>query len=374
MTHSQLTSRRQRHIETFLTRIPPDEWEEADRSAYPISSREWDEVVAADPDLEPQGDGTFRIRSHPEGEPLHYEGGWVAIRKDDSVAIAKMVELAGRLKAFVIDENGRVFDAVEGEAPADSTPATPPPGSVVVATEEERLVRRQMLLLSGILVAFAALTVLVFPPGDRPGAGPAAAVVGMGFALWAVFRTLRPRYYLQLDPQGRMSAIRRSTRSTRDTLLRVDLDRRKTGGIETIWHPLKYPGRTVIELQVRVQGYPWLVLLTTYREQTALVTMNRIAEKLGLAAHDLTDGPPARDVPRTYQLTRDEMKSASPAASWTIFLALTAAAAACFAFGSTAPFKVVGTVLGLLAASVPVGLLLKSSRGSAGKKYHRWLE
>ena len=83
--------RRECNIDTFLTRIPPDEWEVSTSYDYPINKNELEKIVAEDDDLWFDDNQHIRIKSLPDGEPLIVEDGWAYIRKDDTITVEKMV-------------------------------------------------------------------------------------------------------------------------------------------------------------------------------------------------------------------------------------------------------------------------------------------
>ncbi len=364
----------QEYIETYLTRVPPDKWESAGAWEYSISKQEWDAFVGQHPDLEADKEGKYRLKSYPEGMPLIYEDGRILLRKDDSVTLEKMVEMAKALDAYVIDENGRVFESVGGEQDAEISAGPASHGTVIIATEEERMRRRQIMLLIALLMICPLVLVVFFQLSEVHVLAVAAAIVCTVLAVWSAIRMCTPRYALHKEANGRLICYRLNTKSGDDRVVQVELDRDKARSIELVWHPLKYASRTFNEFQVRMQNYPWLVLMTSYKEQRAKKAMQHIAHDLRMIVRDRTHEGPAKDIPQSFQLTKEEMGSASPMLNWTVFLVIAAAAAAAFFLGDSRGLKITGIVLGAIALLFPIVFVLKFKQSTVSEKCQKWLD
>ena len=106
--------------EVHITRA--DDWTLSQQ--HPILEKEWLEVVHSDPTLQVSeedflGDGTDQGHravvwlAHPGKPQFWYGNGMVTKKHPDEPTLAKMVEIAQRLNARVIDDDGA--DIVEEE-------------------------------------------------------------------------------------------------------------------------------------------------------------------------------------------------------------------------------------------------------------------
>jgi hypothetical protein len=111
-------------------------WETKD---FPIIESEWLAVAEADPTLSYSTSDYYDQRledghierihpwlyvAHPEKPPLWYIGGAIETKNPDTQLISKMVEIADKLNAKVIGEEGEVYDS---SGNATSQTEEPPP-------------------------------------------------------------------------------------------------------------------------------------------------------------------------------------------------------------------------------------------------------
>lgn len=375
--------RRISFFETHVTRVPPDRWGEVSPSAFPIEEHEWLACVEADPDLavstEPDetlpgraDERQWKYQSYPEGTPLFYGDGTVHIVQDDSATIEKMAALATRLQARVITETGEVLGEPEGATETDSPAVTSAPGNVRVLTEEERLRRRQCLLALVLCLLVPGWWVYATSTGNAPPPVAMLAALGsLAVAAWAGASYFRSRYFLLWEAAaGRFLVARASTKSTEDRVVTMALERAAFREIELVWFPLEYPDKTFISFHVRAGGHPWLVLLESKNEKQAKAVLVDLARQLGLSYTDRTDQPPATDVPKRYQLTRDEKKAVSGAGKW-LTVAVLAAIGGGFWFGD---FPRLAMTFGLLAIALGLATMHAAMhRPTVPDQYQRWL-
>lgn len=306
--------RRHERLETFVTRVPPDQWGEAGTDQYPITRREWLDYVAEDDDLVAM-DGPqerWKLVSHPEGEPLYFSNGAISIRRDDSVTIERLLEIAAELDAYVVNENGEHFEELPGEKDDDSErPRTVAAGTVRIDTEEERLRKRQCVAVIVIGMVVLAAMVWARVKGEAGSLHLQAGLVAFALSAWALVRYFKSVFVLEKSAQG-VVVYRRNAKSTKNAVSRVELEDAALSGLELVWFPLKYPGQTLIQFHVRGVGHPWLVLYASGNEKRAREMMGRLASQLRLSSEDRTHERPAGDVPKSYLLTKDEEKAVSP--------------------------------------------------------------
>lgn len=358
-------------LETYLTRVPPDQWGEVGTDAFPISHEEWLDFVASDDDLVAIDgqDDQWQLRSHPEGEPLRFENGAIRIDKDDSTTIEHMVAMAQRLGAFVIDENGQLYEELPGEIEGPVAAGSSSPHRVRVDTEEERLRKRQALVVIAVGFLVAAGLVAWIVLGEAAPGHYLGALAAFGLAAYATARYFTTVFFLERSGSETVVA-RRSTRSTADVTSRVVLDPGQLSTLELVWFPLEYAAVTLVEFHVRARDLPWLVLYATHDEARAKKALGRLSRKLLLAEHDRTSEGPVKDVPKQYQLTKEEMKGAGRGGQW-IFPVLFAAFGAGFWFGGYVRVAIVFFVLVVLLLG---GLLWNRRRRGIAEKYRQWLE
>lgn len=363
--------RRYENLETFITRVPPEEWGEAGTEEHPIDRQEWLDYVAGDDDLVAMEgpEERWKLLSHPEGEPLYYENGAISIRKDDSVTIERMLGIAEELDACVINENGELFEELPGETEGASAPSrTVAAGTVRIDTEEERLRKRQCVAVLVIGMAVLAAVVGFRVKGEAGSLHFQAGLVALAVWVWALVRYFKTVFVLEKSATG-VVVYRRSTKSTKNAVHRLELEDGALSELELVWFPLKYPGHTLIQFHVRGVDHPWLVLYASGKETRARDMLNRLASQLRLSTRDRTNERPARDVPRSYLLTKDEEKAVSPAVH--LFFALLFGAVGGLLYYLTY-IRVAMVFLGL-AALFLVGIVWKRSPRKVPEKYRPFL-
>ena len=107
-----------------------EDWLEA--SSQPISADELTQLIASDPDLvfsstgfyerTTEAGGTERIHpilwtAHLEAVPLWFQDGEITAKNPDDFTIVKMLEIAERLHARVLGDDGEIYE-----------PSSSPPG------------------------------------------------------------------------------------------------------------------------------------------------------------------------------------------------------------------------------------------------------
>jgi hypothetical protein len=105
----------------------------------PISEQEWRALAESDPTLQASitdytdrrlADGTIeRVHpwlyvTHPERRALWYYNGAISTKDPDTQLVVKMVQLADRLQAHVIGDEGEVYDQT-GQPIASTIEVTP---------------------------------------------------------------------------------------------------------------------------------------------------------------------------------------------------------------------------------------------------------
>lgn len=101
-----------------------------DAETHPISREQWDAVVSTDPELHVATDNYLEFRA-PDGTtvreravvwhrhlntPFWFERGQITIKNPDDVTIVKALELAGRLKGFVVGDDHEQY-SLQQQAP-----------------------------------------------------------------------------------------------------------------------------------------------------------------------------------------------------------------------------------------------------------------
>jgi hypothetical protein len=86
-----------------------------------ITLEEWRAYAATDPeleaDLEYSRPGTYELISHPDRWPLWYRKGEIYTKNPDDAVIAKLVEIAGHLRARAVGDDDEIY----GVDPKDPT-------------------------------------------------------------------------------------------------------------------------------------------------------------------------------------------------------------------------------------------------------------
>jgi hypothetical protein len=130
----------------YITRA--DEWYESEAS--PIGVEECVAVIKQDPDLRLAGDSAFdsglyfEWTGHPHCiESFELSGGMISIKNPDNPTLAKMLDLAERLQAKVVGDDGESYDrqSLEGSRPKRPRESRP-------AKQRERLSLKEKEALS----------------------------------------------------------------------------------------------------------------------------------------------------------------------------------------------------------------------------------
>ena len=112
--------------EVHITRA--DDWTKSQQ--HPILEKEWLEVVHSDPTLQVseedfRGDGVGERHhavvwlAHPERPQFWYGNGMVTKKHPDEPTLAKMAEIAEKLNAHVIDDDGAQLGEDEASGPSE---------------------------------------------------------------------------------------------------------------------------------------------------------------------------------------------------------------------------------------------------------------
>lgn len=106
--------------DVYITRA--SDW--LDRETFPIPEKEWMIVVQSDPSLQISKEDYFdrttkegnieRLRpvcwkQHPDSVPFWYMDGAIEVKSPDDSTIQKMIEIAKKLNARVIGEDGEEY-------------------------------------------------------------------------------------------------------------------------------------------------------------------------------------------------------------------------------------------------------------------------
>jgi hypothetical protein len=106
--------------EVHITRA--EDWTES--ADYPISESEWLKVVHSDPSLHISDEGTVLWLDHPDkpsDKPqFWYADGMITKKHPDECTLQKMAEIADRLNARVIDDDGAEYGEEEDAETAES--------------------------------------------------------------------------------------------------------------------------------------------------------------------------------------------------------------------------------------------------------------
>lgn len=101
-----------------------------DAETQPVSREQWDSVVSADPELRVSTDDYFEFRA-PDGStvrvgavvwhrhgntPFWFQRGEITVKNPDDATVVKALELAGRLRCFVVGDDHEQY-ALQEEPP-----------------------------------------------------------------------------------------------------------------------------------------------------------------------------------------------------------------------------------------------------------------
>jgi len=202
----------------------------------PISRDEWLEAVSTDGDLTTEeltgadrkalsGVEAWKVKSHPEGTPIYFDGSRAFIREDDARTIEKLVALAERLEATVEGEDGTVFFDVGGATPNESDKASEELAGRVARSRQvrlplhdERIRKRQagVVLVLGLLAPLYAGWMVM--RGTNPGKLYLWSLASLALSAWAGVRMSLLRYFLEWNGGRTVTVHLRDTRSTEDRI------------------------------------------------------------------------------------------------------------------------------------------------------------
>ena len=97
------------------------------RADHPISEAEWRAVADNDPELlYSTADRCWLYITHSDLDPLRFKDGAARATNPRQTTVGKMFELAGKLGARVIGQEGEIYGA-DGTSPRGGPPAKPVP-------------------------------------------------------------------------------------------------------------------------------------------------------------------------------------------------------------------------------------------------------
>lgn len=275
----------------------------------PIDDTAWRTLADSDGDLEPGDEpDSWRLRSLPDGPPIRWSDGRLSILEDDATTIAKLVEIAGKLDAIVLGEDGtEYFDT--GLADAASGPAASRAGVTTrIRLDEEHVRRRQAGLALVVGLGLATAVGLAIALGRHPGPWVLAGFAGLVVAGLAIRALTVPKFVLEARTDGTLVARIPNTRSSSADVAEKRVPRGELDPVELVWHALEYPAKTVREYHVRCARHPWLVFLATTKPAEARTTLAEVGGRLGVSTEDRADDGPTREVPARYKLTEAEKR------------------------------------------------------------------